>query len=573
MSDCDHQPMPLGKRIPPGSLARQLLILQVAVVILTVGIGAAVSIVRAQRATHDSAAAQVLAIGQTLAQNPQVIAALQTSDPTAALQPEATAIQDRTGAAFVVFMTPDGIRYTHPNPAEIGQHFVGDIAAAQHGRAFTETYPGTLGDSVRSVVPIFDHGKIVGLVSVGILVQTISAEVWRQLPLLITLAVLALGVGTAGSLLLARRVRRQTLGLGPAAIARQYQHHDAMLHAVREGLVISDEAGQLVLANDEARRLLRMPAGGEGTRLTELVSDAELAELLDGPPEELGGVRDRLCVTEDRVLLVSRSRAELDGQPVGVVTTMRDRTELQSVLRELDTVRALADSLRAQAHESANRLQAIVGLVELGRTEDAVRLGVSGAVPAQALSDRLLDRVGEPALVALLLGKTSTAAERGVELRLAEDSVVTGLRVPVPDVLTVVGNLVDNAVDAAASGTAPAWVELRLCQDEAGGELTVRVHDSGPGVPAEHLESVFTPGWTTKESVTPGGRGIGLALVRQVARRLGGSIAVRNDGGAVFEARLPATLSDALAANSSPGKDNLAPVDSSAPGGQLSTPA
>jgi two-component system, CitB family, sensor kinase len=535
--------MPVGARRGRWGLARQLLVLQVIVVVVTVGIGAGVSVVSAQRGATDASRAEVLAMAETLAQSPDVIGALTSADPSAVLQPVALAVQARTGTSFVVFMNPEGIRYSHPNPAQIGQHFVGDIGAAQRGHALTETYQGTLGLSVRSVAPVFSRGEVIGLVSVGVLVRRISAEVTRQLPSLLGLAAFAMVVGTIGSLLLARRVRRQTLGLDPADIARQYQHHDAMLHAVQEGLLITDLNGRLVLANDEAHRLLRLSTGGIGRPLADLVDDPELAEVLGGPDP----IRDQLCVTEDRVLLVGRSPAEVDGRGIGAVTTLRDRTELQTVLRELDTVRALADSLRAQAHEAANRLQALVGLVELGRPEDAVRLGTSTACAAQVLSDQLIDEVGEPALVALLLGKTATAGERGVELRLAaaiQDGAVTAL--PVEDVLTVVGNLLDNAIDAAGAAGS-GWVSLTLRETESG-ELLVRVQDSGPGIPPDHLDDLFRPGWTTKPDTRLGGRGLGLALVRRAVHRLGGSIDVRNDGGAVFEVRLP--VSDRTGATS-----------------------
>lgn len=368
---------------------------------------------------------------------------------------------------------------------------------------------------------------------VGVYRSANSTPTWdqRQLLGLITLTEVALTVGIAGSLLVADRVHRQTLGLEPAVIARQYQHHQAMLRAVREGLVITDQEGKLMLANDEARRLLRLPPGGEDTPVGDLLCDTDLLELFtqDGP------VRDQLRVAAERVLLVSRSPAEVDGKPVGAVLTLRDRTELQAVMRELDTVRALAEALRAQAHESANRLQALVGLVELGRYEDAVRLGTRDSSIAQRLSDQLLDRVGEPALVALLLGKTAIAANRGVELRLGPDTAVTAVRLPVEQVLTVVGNLVDNALDAAAIGG--GWVELTLRNDDRG--LRVIVRDNGPGLPADHLEEMFTPGWTTKPTDTLGGRGLGLALVRHIVTRMGGTINAGNDGGAVFQIHLP----------------------------------
>lgn len=353
----------------------------------------------------------------------------------------------------------------------------------------------------------------------------------QQLIGLVALTEVALTVGIAGSLLVAGRVHRQTLGLEPAVIARQYQHHQAMLHAVREGLVITDQAGKLVLANDEARRLLRLPPGGEGTPVGDLLSGTDLASLFtqDEP------VRDQLHIAAGRVLLVSRSLAEVDSQPVGAVLTLRDRTELQMVMRELDTVRQLADALRAQAHESANRQQALVGLVELGQYEEAVRLGTRDSSMAQRLSDQLFNRVGEPALMALLLGKTALAAELGVELRLGPDTALTAGHLPVEQVLTVVGNLVDNALDAAAIGG--SWVELTLRSD--GRELCVIVRDNGPGLPAGHLEDMFTRGWTTKTAENPGGRGLGLALVQHTVTRMGGTISARTDEGAIFQVRLP----------------------------------
>jgi two-component system, CitB family, sensor kinase len=384
------------------------------------------------------------------------------------------------------------------------------------------------------------------VLQVVIVVLTISIEAMvgiyrspggqRQLLGLVALSEVSLTVGIAGSLLLAGRVRRQTFNLEPAVIARLYQHHHAMLHAVSEGLIITDRGGLVVLVNDEARRLLRLPADSEGRPLAELLSDTGLAAWAgDAAP-----VRDQLQVAAGRVLVVSRSPAEVDGVPVGTVTTLRDRTELQQALRELDDVRALAAALREQSHESANRMQAVVGLVELGRYDDAVRLGTREATAAQRLSDEMVGQVADPALAALLLGKSALADQRGIELRLRAHGTVTAPRMPSEHVLTIVGNLLDNALDAAAT-RADGWIELEL-EGGGAGELTITVRDNGPGISADHLDAVFTPGWTTKPSQQPGGRGLGLALVRHTVTRLGGTVTARNDsgGGAVFQACLPA---------------------------------
>ena len=414
------------------------------------------------------------------------------------------------------------------------------------------------------------------VLQVAIVVLTISIEAMvgiyrspggqRQLLGLVALSEVSLTVGIAGSLLLAGRVRRQTFNLEPAVIARLYQHHHAMLHAVSEGLIITDRDGTVVLVNDEALRLLRLPADSEGRPLAELLSGTVLSDtglsdtglsdtvlrdtglsdtaLLAAWAQDGAPVRDQLQVAAGRVLVVSRSPAEVEGVPVGMVTTLRDRTELQQALRELDDVRALAAALREQSHESANRMQAVVGLVELGRYDDAVRLGTREATVAQRLSDEMVGQVADPALAALLLGKSGLADQRGVELRLRAHGTITAQRMPSEYVLTIVGNLLDNALDAAAarptSSDGGGWVELEL---EGGdeGALSITVRDNGPGISADHLDAVFTPGWTTKPSQQPGGRGLGLALVRHTVTRLGGTITVRNDsdGGAVFQACLP----------------------------------
>jgi two-component system CitB family sensor kinase len=399
------------------------------------------------------------------------------------------------------------------------------------------------------------------VLQVAIVVLTVSIEAMvgiyrspggqRQLLGLVALSEVSLTLGIAGSLLLAGRVRRQTFNLEPAVIARLYQHHHAMLHAVSEGLIITDRDGIVVLANDEARRLLGLSADSEGSPLAELLSSAGLpgtGKSGMGQPDmglaawagDVAPVRDQLQVAAGRVLVVSRSPAEVDGVPVGTVTTLRDRTELQQALRELDDVRALATALREQSHESANRMQAVVGLVELGRYDDAVRLGTREAAAAQRLSDEMVGQVADPALAALLLGKSALADQRGIELRLRAHGTVTAPRMPSEHVLTIVGNLLDNALDAAAT-KADGWIELEL---EGGGEgaLTITVRDNGPGISADHLDAVFTPGWTTKPSQQPGGRGLGLALVRHTVTRLGGTITASNDsgGGAVFRACLPA---------------------------------
>ena len=235
--------------------------------------------------------------------------------------------------------------------------------------------------------------------------------------------------------------------------------------------------------------------------------------------------------------------ARRDGRLLGSVVTLRDHTELRAIAGELDSVRGFAEALRAQAHEAANRLHSVVTLIELGREQDAVRFATTELALTAELSDRLLNTVREPVLAALLLGKTAQARERGVDMSVSEATQVGPLSLDVRDLVTVLGNLVDNAIDAAAVAPQPRSVEVMLRTDAR--QLTIQVRDSGPGIELENLQAVFTRGWSTKQATGPHGRGLGLALVRQVVNRHGGTIEVRTDAGAVFEVRLPMSVAEA----------------------------
>jgi two-component system CitB family sensor kinase len=222
------------------------------------------------------------------------------------------------------------------------------------------------------------------------------------------------------------------------------------------------------------------------------------------------------------------------------VVTFQDRTESEALKRTLDEVTGLADTLRAQSHEFANRLHTLVGLVELGHYAEAVEFVTGLSAARGELTDQLVEAIGEPKLAALILAKVSLASERDVELRLLPDSKVGQRITAITQVLTVVGNLIDNAIDAAAFAPAPREVELSLVAADS--DLLIRVRDTGPGVPHDLRDQIFTDGVTTKSSLTGARRGLGLALVRQVVESMGGMVSVGHDGGAVFTAMLPGCL-------------------------------
>jgi two-component system CitB family sensor kinase len=514
----------------PLSVSSQLLFLQVAIVAATVVIGAAASFALVSAQIDEQYKERALAIAYATAATPDIVEAMDDPDPSKAIQPIAEAIRRSVGADFVVIANKDGIRYSHPNPANIGKRVSTDPTGTLAGDVFVGYQAGTLGRSLRAKVPILSNGEVLGIVSVGFLETQLSEKLGQALPTMTLTVLLALALGIAGSLILARRIDRQTFGLGPREIAGLLEQREGMLHGIREGVLALDMTGRVTLANDEARRLLGLPAPAEGRTVRELVTEGRVRDVLDGT----SAGTDQVVLAGDRVLVANRMPVTIRGAEVGAIVTLRDRTELEGALRELDTVRGLAQALRAQAHEFSNKLHVVGGLIELGRLDDAIRFVAETSMVHQELVDLIQERIADPALAALLLAKAAASSERHVEFRLASDARLPADAADVRDLITVVGNLVDNAIDAA-SGSVNGWVEVSVHAEPEG--TSVRVHDSGPGVDGD-ADEIFREGFTTKS----GGAhyGIGLALVRQVAKRRGGWVRVANDGGAVFTAMIPA---------------------------------
>lgn len=514
--------------------------LQVVIIGVLVAAGGSLAYLDAAQAADRRARDIVTAVAVMLADAPNLHAALAGQDPSRELQPFAERVRANTGVDFITIMNPRGIRYTHRNPAMIGHQYNGHTAEALAGRMFTETYTGTLGPSVRAVAPVFgDAHRVAALVAVGITVSTIAAELQHRLLMLIVVAAAALAVGLTGSYLVSTRLRRQTRGVAPDELHGMFEYYQAILHTVREGLALLDREGRVVLCNDAARELLDLRANPQGLAADTLGLAPELTAALVSVEPRL----DEIYVSDTKVLVINTAPVRSRDHAMGNVVTLRDHTELQALAGELDTVRGFAESLHAQAHEAANRLHTVVSLVELGRPEQAVEFATAELKTAQQLTDRVVGAVAEPVLAALLLGKSTEASERGIELVITEDTAIHGAHGAIDsrDLVTILGNLIDNAVQATIPGkdhhAPPPQVVVTVRTDN--GELMLRVADSGLGVDPASVSDMFRRGWTTKPSDGPVRHGLGLALVGQAVRRYHGSIDVAQDVGAVFTVRLP----------------------------------
>jgi two-component system, CitB family, sensor kinase len=524
-------------------LSTQVVLLMVAILVLTMAGGFLVVQQNMFRQLNDQFEHRALSVAQTLAGEQSVAVQAAAGRPGGQLQVLATHVRRETGALFVVITNAQGIRLTHPNRALIGTSITYDDPEPstsepfRTGRVYLGIQHGTLGLVAAGKAPLWLNGRLVGEVSVGYAAANVSNALSGALLSFILYLLGVLAVGVLAALALARRLKRQTFGLELSEIAALLQEREAMLHGIREAVLGYDTGGRVLLANDAARDLLGLPAEFAGRKLRYMLPPGRLADVVTG---EVTG-SDLLVLHEDRVLVANRMPIRRNNRQIGWVVTFQDRTESEALKRALDEATGLTDTLRAQSHEFANRLHTLVGLVELGHYAEAVEFATGLSAAREELTGQLTEAIGEPKLAALILAKLSLASERDVRLRLMPDSKVGEHITAITQVLTVVGNLIDNAIDAAAFGPDPREVELTLVAAESG--LLVRVRDTGPGVPHDLREAIFTDGVTTKSSATGARRGLGLALVRQIVEGCGGMVSVGYDAGAVFTAMLPGCLS------------------------------
>lgn len=564
----------------PWSIARRLAAAQLlGLLVLTVFAGWA-SFVQTRDTVHRLEGERVMSAAQLLAQEYEVVVAYGHEDPSAELQPLALDAAERAEVSWVTFLTPDGTRLSHWMPDWVGTRYTGTLSPATEGTAFAETSTtGEAGPSVRALVPVralpddgpagsqpgaefpahrlqdLDDGPIVGVVAVGQRVTQLDILARSHIPALLAVAGVVAAAGLLFNWLLHRYLTRTTLGLGPEQMAERFTFLDTALHNVAEGMLLISPRGHLRLYNDRAAELLGLPPFGTGAdgepgtlHLRNLSLPTPLGTLLQSgraAQDELFTAGDRILVVNQHPTRVDRSRSPLQwlrsgqaGPDQGTVVTLYDHTDVQEMNRELASTRSLTDALRSQTHEHANRLHTVLSMLELGRVEEAQRLLMESVGQGGHADDRALESGAEPALVALLMAKSAQARERGVSLdhRMTVD-VPTGI--PAADLVTVLGNLVDNALDAVSEpGVDPEdrWVEVEARLEE--GWLVLEVADGGPGPSPEDRDRVFELGWSTKPA-GPDGRGVGLALVRQTAHRLGGHVELAVDSGTVFTVEIP----------------------------------
>ncbi|WP_156372289.1 sensor histidine kinase [Arthrobacter sp. Leaf337] len=563
----------------PLRFSTQTLLLQLGVVLLVVLLSGAVHAWLTYERLGREAENQALTLARTVASDPAVRREVQAISREAGTPPASVLLagplmavaegaRTRTGALFVVITDETGLRLAHPDAERLGEKVSTDPSEALSGKEVTTRNTGTLGPSAGAKVPVFapDSDTVVGEVSVGYSTENVVQSLARDITPIALTAAGSLLAGILASFLLRRRLQRLTLGLEPEEISTLVHDQVAVLQGVDDGVIGVSADGRISVFNAAAQRLLEQPDLA-GTPWKQAPVPEQLKALTLPDAAEADAVE---VIAGARVLVASARKALHRQEDLGWVVMLRDRTELQHLTRQLDAVGTMSTALRAQRHEFANQLHTIAGFMSIGQHQQArdylARLAATGPLKFPVDQAELLQ---DPYLQAFVGAKGVEADERGVTLRIGPETLVRGQVTEPQDVTTVLGNLIDNAVNAAVAGSAAErWVEVELLDEPGpdGGTLHIVVADSGDGLatgqPGETgavaADTVFAEGYTT--SVRParagGGQGLGLALARQLARRRGGDVRVLEPGspggpGAVFMATLPRTTADSSGAGSS----------------------
>lgn len=527
------------------TLAGQFLVLQLVVVALVLAIVGVISVRQSTSTFASDRGSQMRSVSEYLANISVVRAEVDGDDPRRRLAPSIDRALALSGASEVSIADTDGVVLSSSDPNLVGSRVALGDSRVREGRGWTGDVDDDGHLAVAGHAPIIaDDGTLVGLS----IAQERYPSTWQRLTNAAPDLALFLGVGAllgiAGSLLLSRLIKRRTRGLEPHEIATLADHREALLHSIREGVIAVDTDDRVTMVNDSARDLLGLGRDVVGRRVAELPLDPQVASLLTMVDDS----QDAVVLVGTRVLVFNQRSASSRGQGIGTVTTMRDRTELVSMQSQLSSNLTITDTLRAQTHEFANQLHTISGLVQL-REYDEVTTLIGALTRRRAeIIDGVTRRISDPAVAALLVAKSSVAAEAGVELTLSPDSRLPTLDGPTSgDLTAIVGNLVDNAIDACKGEDLPS-VHVDITSTST--LIVLEVHDNGPGVADELREAIFVRGFSTKPDVL-GGRGIGLPLVQLICSQRGGQVTLGREGGATFRVQLPVRPSSS---SPSPGR-------------------
>ncbi len=461
---------------------------------------------------HNHMGDKALALATSIASRDDVQSALQTKQGLDELNTQIEHIRELTAASFIVIGDKNTRRIVHPDPDKLGKPMVGgDSKAALRGERYVSIAKGSLGESIRGKVPVLsEQGEVIGLVSVGFLVQSIEPLIRARSAEIMLWGLLLVGLSILAAVYIGQRVRNAIFGLQPDEIARLFSEQDAILNTVRSGIIALDPEGNVRNLNQRACEILGKP-------ISCIHQPLKLADLLPEHSEFLMHNQQRPIVgfelfAADKRIVLSRYALQVQGQADGILLSMRPADELEYLSQQLTKVQAFAELLRVQTHDYSNKLNLIGALIQMGQTDQAIELIGQESKGSQAQIHHLLERIQDPVLAGLLVGKYHKARELNVILELNPDSLLGSItrKDMLERVVSILGNLIDNAIEAAIRASDTRTPKVRVTVDETSKTLLFDVEDSGFGL-GDDKDVIFTPQYSSKSGAE---HGIGLYLVK-----------------------------------------------------------
>lgn len=480
---------------------------------------------------HRKVEANILNLAKLIVTVPQVVTVLERGQSDAKLQHYVeTVLRSVRDVELIVIADMQGIRYAHPNPRNIGKRFVGgdEKRVLQTGQSYISEAVGTMGKSRRAFVPVYDpRGRQIGFVMVGELTRSIDEAKRREVGSVLVTALLSLGLGTLGAFWLARHIKKTLLGLEPEAIAKLYTEKNAMLNAIHEGIIAIDSQKRVTLVNQSALQILKIPGTGVsviGQKLEDLIPASPLSGVLESGVAEY----DREQTIGGTVIVANRVPIKEGAKIVGALATFRDKTIVARLAEEITGVNQIIEAMRANTHEFMNKLHVILGLIRLGEPDEAKDYILKVTQAQQQIVGLVMNKIKDPTIAGLLLGKLSRARE--LEIRLEIDAATDlGKRndnITNELLIVIIGNLTENALEAVNVSRSECR-EVRVRIQEFVGRIEIEVTDTGNGIDPVTQTRIFERGFTTKQ----GSRGIGLALVREAVERVEGTLELESEEG------------------------------------------
>ncbi|WP_430790802.1 ATP-binding protein [Virgibacillus flavescens] len=487
--------------------------------------------------TKENIGDRALHVATIISFMPSIKEAFNAEKPEERIQPIAERIREKVGAEFIVVGNAEGVRYSHPNEWKLGKHMVGgdNERALIHGKYYTSQAVGSLGPSLRGKAPVFnENGKIIGLVSVGFMVEDIKTIVFKKLVKISSISLIVLFFGVLGGILLARNIRKDTLGLEPYEIASLFRDRNAILLSIKEGIISIDKHGYVTMMNHSAKMILGYTDDPRMEKIENILPNTKMYEVLN---TGVSSKKDEEMFLRDRAVIVNRTPIKENGEVVGVVASFRDKTEVNEMLNALSEVRRYSEDLRAQTHEFTNKLYVLSGLLQLGHFDEAIELLQKESSLRLNQNKVVIEQIKDKTVQAILLGKISKASEKKVDFHIDENTSLDSVpkHIDMTKLITILGNLIDNAIEAVEHNQIKS---VTFFSTDIGEDIIFDIADNGPGIEEDVMVNLFKTGFSTKQDLD---RGYGLASVKEIVEDLRGGIEVynKNDGGAVFSIFIP----------------------------------